>query len=439
MTSPGIHSHTQPGQRGQAGRPGQQFRAIIANPSYRRLWGIGVTSTTMRWMETVALGIFVFELTGSPFWVAIVGFLRMVPMLLLSPTIGLIADRTNRKILMGSTMAVLSAVYVVMGLLVVTGLVELWHIMVGVTLSGVMWSTDFPVRRAMIGDAVGDGGIATAIGMDMATSNFSRVIGPLGAGAFLATLGVQAAYFTGAILFAIGSLLAFSLPYVAPVSKPGPRSGYFANLAEGLRHVRADRIIVVTLVITITMNVFGFPYQHMIPVIGAETLKVGPLLIGLLLATEGLGATTASLIIALKARPGGYTRIFAFGSVAFLVAILMFSISPSYWMALPALLIGGFSMAGFGTMQSIIIITSTPAAIRGRVLGVLAAMIGTGPFGALIVGVLAVRWSASSAVTAMAITGLVLTILPLAIWPAYLRSSVRPGESATGLVTEGER
>jgi len=393
----------------------------------------------MRWMETVALGIFVFELTGSPFWVAIVGFLRMVPMLLLSPTIGLIADRTNRKILMGSTMAVLSAVYVVMGLLVVTGLVELWHIMVGVTLSGVMWSTDFPVRRAMIGDAVGAGGIATAIGMDMATSNFSRVIGPLGAGAFLATLGVQAAYFTGAILFAVGSLLAFSLPYVAPVSKPGPRSGYFANLAEGLRHVRADRIIVVTLVITITMNVFGFPYQHMIPVIGAETLKVGPLLIGLLLATEGLGATTASLIIALKARPGGYTRIFAFGSVAFLVAILMFSISPSYWMALPALLIGGFSMAGFGTMQSIIIITSTPAAIRGRVLGVLAAMIGTGPFGALIVGVLAVWWGASSAVTAMAITGLVLTILPLVIWPAYLRSSVRPGESATGLVSEGER
>lgn len=390
-------------------------------------------------METVALGIFVFELTGSPFWVAIVGFLRMVPMLLLSPTIGLIADRANRKILMGSTMAALSAVYVVMGLLVVTGLVELWHIMVGVTLSGVMWSTDFPVRRAMIGDAVGAGGITTAIGMDMATSNFSRVIGPLGAGAFLATLGVQAAYFTGAILFAIGSLLAFSLPYVAPVSKPAPRSGYFANLAEGLRHVRADRIIVVTLVITITMNVFGFPYQHMIPVIGAETLKVGPLLIGLLLATEGLGATTASLIIALKARPGGYTRIFAFGSVAFLVAILMFSISPSYWMALPALLIGGFSMAGFGTMQSIIIITSTPAAIRGRVLGVLAAMIGTGPFGALIVGVLAVWWGASSAVTAMAITGLVLTILPLVIWPAYLRSSVRPGESATGLVSEGDR
>jgi MFS family permease len=423
----------------QQERSDQRFKSVIANPSYRRLWGIGLASTTMRWMETVALGIYVFELTGSPFWVAIVGFLRMVPMLLLGPTIGLIADRANRKILLGSTMAVLSVVYVVMGLLVITGLIELWHICVGATLAGVMWSTDFPVRRAMIGDAVGAHGITTAIGMDMATSNFSRVIGPLGAGAFLATLGVQAAYFTGAILFAVGSLLAFSLPYVAPVSTSGSSSGYFANLAEGLRHVRADRIIVITLIITITMNVFGFPYQHMIPVIGAETLKVGPLLIGLLLATEGLGATTAALIIALKARPGGYTRIYAFGSVVFLVAILMFSLSPSYWMALPALLIGGFSMAGFATMQSIIIITSTPAAIRGRVLGVLAAMIGTGPLGALIVGGLAVAWGASNAVTAIAAAGLVLTVLPLVVWPAFLRSSVTPGESASGLISESER
>ena len=428
-----------PGQQGQVGRSGQRFRIVISNPSYRRLWGIGLTSTTMRWMETVALGIFVFELTGSPFWVAMTVFLRTMPMLLLSPTIGLIADRTNRKVLMGSTMAALSVVYVVMGLLVATGHVELWHILVGVTFTGIMWATDFPVRRAMIGDAVGAGGISTAIGMDMATSNFSRVIGPLGAGTFLATLGVQAAYFTGSVLFAIGSLLAFSLPHVAPVSSPGLRSGYFANLAEGFRHVRADRIIVITLIITVVMNVFAFPYQSMVPVIGAETLKIGPFQIGLLLAVEGMGATTAALIITLKARPGGYTKIYGFGSLAALAAIVAFSLSPSYWMALPALLISGFSMAGFATMQSIIIITSTPAAIRGRVLGVLAAMIGTGPVGALLIGGLAVLWGASNAVTALAVTGLVLTIIPLAIWPGFLRSSVDPGESSAGIVTEGER
>jgi MFS family permease len=392
----------------------------------------------MRWMETVALGIYVFELTGSPFWVAIVGFLRMIPMFLLGPSIGLISDRVNRKMLLGSAMASLSVVYLVMGLLVVTGQIELWHICIGATLAGVMWSTDFPVRRAMIGDAVGSDGISTAIGIDMASSNFSRVIGPLGAGAFLATLGVQAAYFTGAILFSVGSLLAFSLPYVAPAVRRGPQLSYFANLGEGLRHVRADRIITVTLIITIVMNIFGFPYQHMVPVIGAESLNIGPWLIGILLATEGMGATIGSLVIALKARPGGFTRIYAFGSILFLAAILGFSLSPSYWVALPILMIGGFSMSGFATMQSIIVITSTPAEIRGRVLGVLAASIGTGPFGALIVGGLAVWWGAGNAVSAIAVTGLALTILALVIWPSFIRSAVKSQASTAGVVGKNE-
>ena len=392
----------------------------------------------MRWMETVALGIFVFELTGSPFWVAIVGFMRMIPMFILGPTIGLVSDRVNRKLLLGTSMVLLAAVYGVMGVLVVTERIELWHILVGATLAGVMWSTDFPVRRAMIGDAVGPDGISTAIGIDMASSNFSRVIGPLGAGAFLATLGIQAAYFTGAILFAFGSLLAFTLPHVAPLPRKTSDGGYFTNLVEGLKHVQADRVITVTLIITIVMNIFGFPYQIMVPVIGVESLEIGPLLIGILLATEGMGATMGSLVIALKARPGGFTRIYAYGSLAFLGAILAFSLSPSFLFALPILLIGGFSMAGFATMQSIIVITSTPVEIRGRVLGVLAASIGTGPFGALIVGGLAVWWGASNAVSAIALIGLVLTATTLLIWPTFFRSAVSVKRSTTGLTGENE-
>ena len=377
----------------------------------------------MHWLETVALGIFVFELTGSPFWVGVVGFLRLVPMFVFGPVVGLIADRMNRKILMGSSMTTLACVYAIMGLLVVSGDIELWHICIGATVAGVVGSTDYVVRRAMIGDVVDSDGISTAIGIDMATSNFSRVIGPLGAGAFLATIGVQAAYFSGAVLFGMGAILVFSMSYVvSPLQGTGASSGYFSNLSAGLRHVRADRIIFVTIIITMVMNLFGFPYQHMVPVIGAETLEVGPLLVGILLATEGLGATIGSLMIALKARPSGYTRVYTIGSIGFLTAILLFSLSPSFWMALPIMVIGGFSMSGFATMQSIIVITSAPIEIRGRVLGVLAAAIGTGPFGALIVGSLAVIWGANNAVTAIAVTGLMLTTLTLMIWPAFLRN-----------------
>jgi len=348
-------------------------------------------------------------------------------MFALGPAIGLISDKVNRKLLMGFTLAALSGVYAVLAGLVVADLIQLWHVCVGAALAGIMWATDFPVRRAMIGDAVGSGGISTAIGIDMASSNFSRVIGPLGAGAFLESFGVEFAYLTGAILFALASTLAFSLPELKS-QQNGARSkgSYFANLLEGLKYVKADRVIVVTLIITMVMNLFGFPYQHMVPVIGTETLVVGPLLIGLLLATEGVGATIGSLVIAVRSRPGAYTRIYAYGSVLFLTAILLFSISPSYAVALPVLFIGGFSMSGFATMQSIIVISSTPSDIRGRVLGVLAASIGMGPFGALLVGALAVWLGASMAVTAIAIAGLTLTFGSLIYWPGYLKTAVNP-------------
>lgn len=404
-----------------------RFRSVTSNSAYRKLWGIGIASTTMRWMETVALGIFVFQLTDSPFWVAVVGFLRMIPMFALGPAIGLISDKVNRKLLMGFTLAVLSGVYAVLTGLVIADLIQLWHVCVGAALAGIMWATDFPVRRAMIGDAVGSGGISTAIGIDMASSNFSRVIGPLGAGAFLESFGVEFAYLTGAILFALASILAFSLPEVKSQENNANSDGsYFANLLEGLKYVKADRVIVITLIITMVMNLFGFPYQHMVPVIGTEALVVGPLLIGLLLATEGVGATIGSLVIAVKSRPGAYTRIYAYGSVLFLTTILLFSISPSYAVALPVLFIGGFSMSGFATMQSIIVISSTPSDIRGRVLGVLAASIGMGPFGALLVGALAVWLGASMAVTAIAIAGLTLTFASLIYWPGYLKTAVNP-------------
>ncbi|MBO04898.1 MAG: hypothetical protein CL731_07795 [Chloroflexi bacterium] len=420
---------TQP-NAAQSSRTGHRFKQVISNPSYRRLWGIGIASTTMRWMETVALGIFVFEMTGSPFWVAVVGFLRMIPMFLLGPIIGLISDKVNRKLLMGTTLGILAGVYGVLNFLVVSAQIELWHVCVGAALAGIMWATDFPVRRAMIGDAVGEDGISTAIGIDSASNNFSRVIGPLGAGAFLASFGVEAAYLTGAVLFGVGSILAFTLPHVESAERSGSSGGgYFSNLAEGLRHVRSNQVIVVTLIITIVMNMFGFPYQHMVPVIGAETLNVGPLLIGVLLAVEGVGATTGSLVIALGARPGGYTKIYSIGSVLFLTAILLFSLSPSFWMAIPILLIGGFAMSGFTTMQSVIVITSTPSEIRGRVLGVLAASVGTGPFGALLVGALATWWGANHAVTAIAVVGLTLTVISLLIWPSYLKSAVRQSGS----------
>ena len=117
----------------------------------------------------------------------------------------------------------------------------------------------------------------------------------------------------------------------------------------------------------------------MVPVLGAEKLMIDPVLVGALISVEGLGATLGALTIAATAQPRHFTRIYTYASISFLVVIAAFALVPYYWLAIPLLFIGGFGMSGFGTMQSIIVVSSTRPEMRGRVLGVLAVAIGSGP------------------------------------------------------------
>ena len=399
-----------------------RFRSVWSR-DYAKLFGIGISSNTMRWLETIALGVFVYELTESPFLVGFVGFLRMAPMLLLGAFIGALADRLNRKVMLLATNLSLTVLYILLAILVIADLIAVWHVSVGAFIAGIVWATDFPVRRALVAESVRPDRIASAFGVDMASSNFSRVIGPLVGGTFLQQIGMEAVYLLGAAMFAFATTLAFTVT-VRARTPDTPRGPLFTSVAHDLRSglalVRADTILQATLIITILMNLFAFPYQHMIPVIGAETLAANPTMIGLLLSAEGLGATFGALTIAARARPRHFTRVYVFASLSFLLVIIAFGFAPWYWLALPLLFIGGFGMSGFGTMQSIIVISCTRPEMRGRVLGVLAVSIGFGPIGALNVGWLASAMGANMAVIAIAVAGFALTAGTVIVYRRFL-------------------
>ncbi len=413
--------------RSSIGNPLTRFKVVL-DRDYARLWGIGISTNTMRWLETVALGVFVFDLTESAFLVGFVGFLRMAPMLVLGAFIGAFSDRANRRAILAIANIILAAIYLILALLILSDRIELWHVSLGAFIAGIVWATDFPVRRAMIADTVPADRVSSAFGVDMASSNFSRVIGPLVGGAFLQEIGMQAVYFLGTGLFVVASALAFSMliirkPTTAAVRTPATTSNF--DLRSGIRHIMGDGVLLVTIIVTITMNLFAFPYQQMIPVLGAEKLMVAPVFVGLLLSVEGLGATLGALTIAAAAQPRHFTRVYTYASLGFLAVIAAFALAPWYWLAVPLLFIGGFGMSGFGTMQSIIVVSSTRPEMRGRVLGVLAVAIGSGPIGALHVGWLATQIGTDTAVLAIAITGMILTALPVLIWRKYLRSIPR--------------
>ena len=402
---------------------------------------MGATTNVMRWLETVALGFFVYELTDSPFWVAFVGLIRMLPMFVLGAFVGVISDRIDRRLLLMFAMGLLAVTYAVLAVLAITERIDLWHVLAGAFVAGMVWVTDFPARRSMIAEVVQPHRVGTAMGLEMATSNFRGCWGLWQPEGSWPRWGSRARTSPVWCCSCSRFLMAATLDYQAPVRA---RSAVqpLTNFVEGIRYIRADAVVVMTLAITVAMNLFAFPYNHMVPVIADDKLGAGALGLGLLFSAEGAGATLGSLLIAARAKPQHYTRVYLYGSLLFLVAILVFAFAPWYSLALGLLFIGGFGMAAFGTLQSIIIITSTPPEVRGRVLGVLAVAIGTGPIGALQVGLVADSLGAPLAVTATAVAGIIVVAGAVILYPKYLkgpqfRRNRRLGQTGSTAVAQG--
>ncbi len=386
----------------------RRFRpiALFADAAFRQIWIIGALNGIMRWLEILAIGVYVFNTTGSALQVALLTFVRMVPMVLFGAPIGVIAERINRKFLLAMGLAVMMAVSAILGTLMIVGAIELWHIALGAFLNGVVWTSEFPVRRNMLGEIAGMDRIGAAMGIDSATNNATRMLGPFAGGLVLQTVGLQGAYVIGAVLFAIGTVVAVRLRYI-PAAPPTRERGMFANIVDGLSYVRTNRVIIGAFAVTVTFNFFGFAYISMVPVIGRDSLGLSAPLVGLLMSAEGLGAFLGALIIVFTSPRRQYVRIFFFGTLVFMTTTLVFSLSGTAAVAMGALLIGGFGVAGFSTMQSLIVFTATPPEVRARVMGVLVVCIGTGPIGVLHVGFLADWLGAATAVSIIASEGII--------------------------------
>ncbi len=399
---------------------------LIADPNFRRLWIAGSLSGTIRWLETLAVAIFVFDKTGDAFLVALMMFFRMLPMFLFGAVAGVIADKIDRKTILVGGLLILAANSTTMGVLALTDVLEIWHLAIGIFISGIVWSSEFPVRRTMMGEVAGMDRVGLAMGLDSATVNATRMLGPTLGGVLLQYLGLEGVFFVGAGFYIAAFLTAISVSYVQTAS-PARDLSFFGNLRSGFGYIRSRRVIVGILAVTIMVNIFGFPYVAMVPVIGKDELGLSPVLIGILASAEGLGALITALTIATHAGHLKYTRIYLYGSFLFLAAVLLFSLSDWFALSLPIVFIGGIGIAGFATMQSTLVMIATPPEMRSRVMGVLAVSIGTGPLGILHVGLLASLWGAPTAVMIIAIEGLVVLSIAMLIWPELRRrTDVRP-------------
>jgi MFS family permease len=398
--------------------------ALFRQPDFLRLWLVGFVVFVVRWLETLAVSVFIYQTTGSAFLVAAITMLRMLPMVLLGAVIGAVAERLDRRVTLIAVVVQMMATSAALALLSWAGALALWHLALASLLNGLGWATDNPVRRAMMGEAAGAHRMGRAMSADVASNNSSRMLGPTLGGALLALLDIGGAFSLCTALYLIALWAAITVSRLAPATAP-PAGGILARMAQGFALVRRDPRLVGAMLVTILYNVFGWPFSAMIVVIGKDSLALGPIGLGLLSSMEGIGALAGAIGTAAFARPGQYARIYVGGVIAYMLAAIAFALSTSIPLSAVALFLTGIGGAWFAVMQTTLVYQATPAEARARVLGILSVCIGSAVFGFLGLGLAAGRYGAVTASAFWALAGLVSLALTWPWWRAVL--SPRPG------------
>jgi MFS family permease len=384
---------------------------MIDAPDFWRLWYVGLIVSTVRWVETVAVGIVVYQRTDSAFLVSMMTMLRLLPMGLFGAFLGAFAERFDRGKTLLLVVLLMSATSAVLVVLDWTGHLKIWHLAFASFVNGCGWCTDNPVRRVMIGEVVGRERMGTAMSLDVGANNASRMIGPVVGGFLLAWSGILAAFVLSLLMYCTALLAVVTVRSRIPHATTS--GAVLKRIAEGLALVRTDRRLIGVLIVTVIFNIFGWPFTGMIPVIGRDRLNLGPEGVGLLATVDGIGAFAGALLAALWLSPRWYGRTYLGGVVCYLIAVVMFAAVESPALAGAALLVTGLAGAGFATMQATLVYLAAPPDMRSRILGVLTVCIGTGPIGFLWLGWLADRIGAHHAT---AVTGVLGLLAMAATW-----------------------
>jgi MFS family permease len=395
--------------------------SVLRQPDYRWLWAAGGVSNACRWMETATAGLLVLVLTDSPWQVALVGVCRSAPLLAFGLFAGFIADRMDRWRVMLLTAAVGALDTAVLLGLLVGGWLQPWHVFVGTFILGCGTILDMPSRRSLIYDLVGPSHLVSAMSLETINNTLGKFLGPLVGGFVVELAGFEGLY----LLLLLAYLLTAGLilrVQARRVASPAGRQPIWRSLAGGIRYAWHDRVVLGVLGTTVIMNALAFSYVQLLPVVARDHLQVGPGLMGLLAAADGLGTLVGALALATLGRTPQQGRIFLLGSLLELAGLLGFALSPWYGLSFLLLVAVGMGNAGFSTMQSTIVLLSAAPGMRGRAVGILGLCIGATPLGLLELGALATLVPAPTAIGLNATAALIL-LLPIMTRTPLLRGS----------------
>jgi MFS family permease len=397
----------------------------LRHPNFQLFFGGQLVSLVGTWMQSVAQPWLVYRLTGSSLLLGLVGFCGQIPVFLLAPLGGAVADRRARRTILVATQTASMLLAVALAALTLSGAVRPAHVFVLAALLGVVNAFDVPTRQAFVVEMVGRGDLPNAIALNSSMVNGARMVGPAVAGLLVGAIGEGWCFFANGVSFlaVIAGLLAMRLP---PAEAPPRRASALADILEGFRFVARTPPIRALMLLLGLVSLTAMPYAVLMPIFAARILDGGPKGLGLLMAASGAGALVGALALAAREDVRGLGRWISGCAAGLALALELFAASRSFWLSAALLVPVGFAtmvqMAGSNTLiQSMV-----PDTLRGRVMSVYSMMfMGMTPFGALLSGALADRIGAPATVAAGGAVCLAGAAVFASRWP-----SLRPGAKA---------
>jgi len=364
--------------------------AALRHRNYR-LWFVGQCVSLMgTWMQSVAQGWLVYQLTGSEFALGTISFVGTLPTLFLMLPGGAIVDRIPKRGLLLVTQSVMMLLAFIMAALSATGVLRVWHIAVLAACLGITQSFDAPARQTLAVEMVDDRrDLMNAIALNSTIFNLARIVGPAIGGVVLATAGPTWCFGLNGLSF-LAVLVAIWRMRLPAKQLGDEHRSLRTQVAEGLRYVREHSTVRTMIALTGFASLFGMAYVTLLPAFAVDVLRVNATGLGALQAAIGVGALIGSLTVASLGRFRRKGLMLSVGSLVFPVALLGFSFSRYLPLSMLFLSLAGWAIVAQNATNNTLIQTICPDELRGRVMAVFSLMIfGTTPFGALQAGSIA--------------------------------------------------
>src|SRR5437879_13748139 len=277
-------------------------------------------------MQSIAQSWLVYRLTGSSLLLGSVGFASQLPVFLIAPLGGIVADRHNRHRVVIATQIASMILAAILAALTLTGAVKIWHIFVLAGLLGIVNSFDIPARQSFLVDMVGKEDLMNAIALNSSMFNGARVIGPAIAGILVARIGEGWCFFSNAVSYIAVIIGLLMMKVHAPRSAPRQGSA-LKDILEGLNFVRSTAPIRALLLLLGLLSLMGMPYSVLMPIFADQILHGGARGLGILMGATGVGALIGAIMLTLKQGVRGLGTWVAFSAAAFGAALILFSSS----------------------------------------------------------------------------------------------------------------